>query len=242
MRDLTLYPAIDIRGGKCVRLKQGDYNQETVYGDSPLAMARTFSDAGATWIHTVDLDGAKAGKPVNEAAIAEIKKHLSVGVHVGGGIRSPEAVARYLQAGVDRVILGSSAISDPEFTKDMLKRYGSQIVIGIDVRDGYAAVEGWTKTSKIKAGTLALELAGYGAEMFIFTDISRDGMLAGPNITAITDFARAVGKPVIASGGVSRLDDIQTLAGQEQVAGAIIGKALYTGAVTMADALKAGVR
>jgi phosphoribosylformimino-5-aminoimidazole carboxamide ribotide isomerase len=239
MSAFTIYPAIDIRGGKCVRLLQGDYDQETVYGDSPLAMAQKFSDDGAAWIHTVDLDGAKEGNPINSEHIIEIKNHLPVQVEVGGGIRTKEAVDSYLQAGVDRVILGSSAISHPAFVKEMLARYGNKIAIGIDARDGYVAVEGWTKTSEMKAETLAAELAEQGAETFIFTDISRDGTLRGPNVEAIANLARLTGKDVIASGGVSNLADIEALSSHPEISGAIIGRALYTGAVRLKDALKA---
>ncbi|HEU5141457.1 MAG TPA: 1-(5-phosphoribosyl)-5-[(5-phosphoribosylamino)methylideneamino]imidazole-4-carboxamide isomerase [Bacillales bacterium] len=241
MSEFVLYPAIDIRGGKCVRLLQGDYDQETVYGDSPVDMARTFHEDGAEWIHTVDLDGAKKGEPINHELILDIKRQLPVKVQVGGGIRTEADVARYLESGVDRVILGSSAISDPDFVKEMLANYGARIAIGIDARDGYVAVEGWTKTSEIEAGTLALELVEHGAETFIFTDISKDGTLEGPNIEAIGNLARLTGKDVIASGGVSSVEDIENLNSEKEsgISGAIIGRALYTGAVTLRDALKA---
>ncbi|HET7522039.1 MAG TPA: 1-(5-phosphoribosyl)-5-[(5-phosphoribosylamino)methylideneamino]imidazole-4-carboxamide isomerase [Bacillales bacterium] len=241
MSPFTIYPAIDIRGGKCVRLLQGDYNKETVYADSPFAVAERFQQQGAKWIHMVDLDGAKKGTPVNAEHVVHVKNDLGVKVEIGGGIRTKEDVARYLEAGVDRVILGSSAISEPAFVKDMLSSYGSRIAIGIDARDGYVAVEGWTKTSKVKADELALQLIRHGAETFIFTDISKDGTLAGPNVTAISELARVTGKEVIASGGVSSLADLKALHAHSDagISGAIVGRALYTKAFTVAEALKA---
>ncbi|WNF36538.1 1-(5-phosphoribosyl)-5-[(5-phosphoribosylamino)methylideneamino]imidazole-4-carboxamide isomerase [Bacillaceae bacterium IKA-2] len=242
MNNFTIYPAIDILGGNCVRLIQGDYDQETVYGNSPLEMAKRFSEAGAEWIHTVDLDGAKLGKRVNHEHVIAIAKQLDVRVQVGGGIRTPEDVAAYVDNGVDRVILGSSAIKDPEFVKAMLKQYGAKIAIGIDARDGFVATEGWLETSKVTAEALGIELASHGAEVFIFTDISRDGMLLGPNTEAIAALARATGKEVIASGGMSTLDDINDLKKYESdgIGGAIIGKALYTNQFTLAEALERG--
>lgn len=241
MSKFTIYPAIDIRGGKCVRLLQGDYNKETVYGDSPLAMAKKFHDDGAEWIHMVDLDGAKKGEPVNVESILQVKKEMPVKVQVGGGIRTKENIERYLGAAVDRIILGSSAISDPDFVKEMLSKYGKQIAIGIDARDGYVAVDGWTKTSRVKAEALAQGLIEYGAETFIFTDISKDGTLTGPNVEAIEHLARLTGKEVIASGGVSQLADVEKLYCHRDagIAGAIIGRALYTEAVSLKEALKA---
>lgn len=239
MSRFTIYPAIDIRGGKCVRLLQGDYEQETVYGESPLAVARSFYQEGAKWIHMVDLDGAKEGRPVHMDLILQVKKELPLKVQVGGGIRSQEDVEHYLENGVDRIILGSSAISDPAFTKQMLQQYGSRVAIGIDSRNSYVAVDGWTKTSEVHVDTLALELVENGAETFIFTDISKDGTLAGPNIKAISDLARLTEKEVIASGGVSRLDDIEMLNSRTHagVSGVIIGKALYTKAFSLSEVL-----
>lgn len=235
----TVYPAIDIRGGKCVRLFQGDYNQETVYGDSPLAMAEKFKAEGATWIHLVDLDGAKERKRVNDAHVIEIAKNVDVNVQVGGGIRTEEDVEYYLENGVNRIILGSSAIQNPDFTKKMLKRYGEKIAIGVDARDGYVAVDGWLETSEVKAVDLAKELVEHGAEIFIFTDISKDGTLSGPNVKAIADLAEATEKQVIASGGISQLSDFDALLREREkgIEGAIVGKALYTNQFTLQDAL-----
>ncbi|WP_444684868.1 1-(5-phosphoribosyl)-5-[(5-phosphoribosylamino)methylideneamino]imidazole-4-carboxamide isomerase [Alkalicoccus luteus] len=240
MTDFTIYPAIDIRGGKCVRLLQGDYDQETVYGDSPFDMAAAFAEKGASWIHMVDLDGAKAGKPVNDAHVIRAAKELDANIQIGGGIRTEADITRYLEAGVARVILGSSAVADPEFASEMLEKYGSRIAIGIDARDGYAATHGWLETSQVRADELGKRLAEAGAETFIMTDISKDGMMSGPNVEAIASLGRATGKRVIASGGVSSMDDVKELASRsgDGISGAIIGKAIYTDALTLEDALK----
>lgn len=235
----TIYPAIDMRGGKCVRLMQGDYNKETVYGDSPFEMAKVFADEGATWIHMVDLDGAKVGKRLNYEHVLQVANNLDVQVQIGGGIRTEDDVAFYLENGVSRVILGSAAISHPDFVKDMLKKYGEKIAIGIDAKDGYVATEGWLNTSNVKATELGKELANAGAEVFIFTDIATDGMLSGPNLKANAEMAEATGKQVIASGGVSQLTDLVNLKQYEAagVTGAIVGKALYTKQFTVREAL-----
>lgn len=240
MSDFTLYPAIDMRNGKCVRLVQGDYDQETIYGDSPLDMARLFANEGAKWIHLVDLDGAKAGKRVNHEHVLAIASSLDVNVQIGGGIRTEEDVAFYLNNGVSRVILGSSAVSNPVFVKKMLAQYGEKIAIGIDARNGFVSTEGWLETSKVKAEELGQELAKEGAEVFIFTDIQMDGMLSGPNVESTVRLAEATGKQVIASGGVSAVSDLQKLSAQKQtgVSGAIIGKALYTKQFTLAEAFE----
>lgn len=240
MSDFTLYPAIDMRNGKCVRLVQGDYDQETIYGDSPLDMARRFANEGAKWIHLVDLDGAKAGKRVNHEHVLAIASSLDVNVQIGGGIRTEEDVAFYLNNGVSRVILGSSAVSNPVFVKKMLAQYGEKIAIGIDARNGFVSTEGWLETSEVKAEELGKELAKEGAEVFIFTDIQMDGMLSGPNVVSTVRLAEATGKQVIASGGVSAVGDLQKLSAQKQtgVSGAIIGKALYTKQFTLAEAFE----
>ena len=242
MSQFIIYPAIDMRGGKCVRLLQGDYNKETVYGDSPFEMAKTFDDQGASWIHMVDLDGAKAGKLVNHQHVIDAATKLAAKIQIGGGIRTEADVEFYLTKGVDRVILGSAAISNPEFVKKMLATYGEKIAIGIDAKDGYVSTEGWLNTSNVKATELGKELADAGAEVFIFTDIATDGMLSGPNVEAIVEMAKATKKQVIASGGVSSLKDLETLSEYEQdgVAGAIVGKALYTNQFSLTEALKVG--
>ncbi|MGD6961310.1 1-(5-phosphoribosyl)-5-[(5-phosphoribosylamino)methylideneamino]imidazole-4-carboxamide isomerase [Fictibacillus phosphorivorans] len=239
MNTFILYPAIDMRNGKCVRLMQGDYEQETIYGDSPFEMAKQFADQGAEWIHMVDLDGAKDGKKINHEHVLRVAKELSAKVQIGGGIRSMADVSYYLDGGVDRVILGSAAVSNPEFVREALQQYGgSKVAIGLDARDGFVATEGWLETSHIKAVDLAKRLVEEGAETFIFTDISKDGMLQGPNVEAIGEMANITGKEVIASGGVSSIADLVSLKADERnIAGAIIGKALYTNRFTLPEAL-----
>ncbi|MEC1438085.1 1-(5-phosphoribosyl)-5-[(5-phosphoribosylamino)methylideneamino]imidazole-4-carboxamide isomerase [Bacillus sonorensis] len=240
MSGFTLYPAIDMRNGKCVRLVQGDYAKETIYGDSPLEMASLFADEGAEWIHLVDLDGAKEGKRVNHRDVKAIAEKLNIKVQVGGGIRTEKDVDEYLSNGVERVILGSSAVSDPAFVKKMLKTYRRHIAIGLDARNGFVSTEGWLETSEVKAVELGRELAEEGTDVFIFTDIATDGMLSGPNIDSTVELAKATGKQVIASGGVSSLADLEALAARrsEGVGGAIVGKALYTNQFTVSKALE----
>ncbi|MGX1901543.1 1-(5-phosphoribosyl)-5-[(5-phosphoribosylamino)methylideneamino]imidazole-4-carboxamide isomerase [Thermolongibacillus altinsuensis] len=241
MAAFTIYPAIDMRGGKCVRLLQGNYQKETVYGDSPFEMARLFVEQGAAWIHMVDLDGAKEGKRINDRFVLEVAKKLNVNVQIGGGIRTEEDIVYYLENGVARVILGSAAIANPPFVKEMLKKYGEHIAIGIDAKNGFVATEGWLNTSHVKATELGKELAEAGAQTFIFTDIATDGMLSGPNVQAVAEMARVTGKNVIASGGVSSLADVKILQefAEDGIVGAIVGKALYTNQFTLAQALEA---
>ncbi len=236
----TIYPAIDMRDGKCVRLVQGDYDQETVYGDSPFDMAKSFVDQGAEWIHMVDLDGAKDGQRVNDRFVIEAAQKLNAKVQIGGGIRTEEDVKHYLDNGVDRVIIGSLAVKEPELVKQWLRTYGEKIAIGLDAKNGYVATHGWLETSSVKAVDLAREFAEAGAETFIFTDIANDGMLSGPNTEATAELARATGKSVIASGGVSSLDDLRELAKfqKDGLSGAICGKSIYTGRFTVKQALE----
>ncbi len=236
----TIYPAIDMRGGKCVRLLQGDYNQETVYGDSPFDMAKSFADAGAEWIHMVDLDGAKDGKRVNDRFVIEAAQKLDGKVQIGGGIRTEEDILHYLNNGVSRVIIGSVAVSNPEFAIEMIQKYGEKIAIGLDAKDGYVATHGWLDTSSVTAVELGKRLAEAGAETFIFTDIATDGMLSGPNLLAVEKLAVETGKSVIASGGVSELADLRALKELvgKGVSGAIVGKAIYEGRFSVPEALK----
>lgn len=240
MSSFTIYPAIDIRGGRCVRLIQGDYNQETVYNDDPVAVAAGFAEQGASYVHLVDLDGAKAGQPVNHELIGRIASQLNIPVQVGGGLRTLADVEKLLGLGVSRLIIGTAAIEDRHFTETVLGTYGDRVAIGIDARNGYVATRGWLETSEVKAEELAAELASKGAETFIFTDISRDGMMQGPNIEAIAAIAQASGKQVIASGGVTVLDDLVKLAERrnEGISGAIVGKAIYTGKIDLKEALQ----
>ncbi|MDZ5474139.1 1-(5-phosphoribosyl)-5-[(5-phosphoribosylamino)methylideneamino]imidazole-4-carboxamide isomerase [Bacillus sp. 31A1R] len=236
----TIYPAIDMRGGKCVRLLQGDYNKETVYGDSPFHMAEQFATAGSDWIHMVDLDGAKDGKKVNDTYVIQAAQQLKAKVQIGGGIRTEEDILHYLNNGVARVIIGSIAVSNPEFAIDMIRKYGSQIVVGLDAKDGYVATHGWLDTSEVRAVDLGKRFADAGAETFIFTDIATDGMLSGPNLKAVEQLAIETGKEVIASGGVSQLADLVALKelADKGVKGAIVGKAIYEGRFTVEEALK----
>ncbi|MEH7413739.1 1-(5-phosphoribosyl)-5-[(5-phosphoribosylamino)methylideneamino]imidazole-4-carboxamide isomerase [Neobacillus drentensis] len=234
---LTIYPAIDMRGGKCVRLLQGDYDKETIYGDSPFEMAKSFAAAGAEWIHMVDLDGAKDGKRVNDRFVIEAAQNLDAKVQIGGGIRSEEDILHYLENGVDRVIIGSIAVSNPEFAIEMIEKYGAKIAVGIDAKNGYVATHGWLDTSSVKAIELGKRFADAGAETFIFTDIATDGTLAGPNIDAVWELAEVTGKNVIASGGVSSLADLQAIA-KKGIRGAIVGKALYENRFTLKEALE----
>ena len=233
----TIYPAIDMRGGNCVRLLQGDYNKETVYGDSPFDMASQFAETGAQWIHMVDLDGAKDGKRVNDRFVIQAAKELKAQVQIGGGIRTEADILHYLENDVDRVIIGSIAVSNPEFATEMIRKYGAKIAVGIDAKDGFVATHGWLDTSKVRAVELGKRFADAGAETFIFTDIATDGTLAGPNIQAVLEMQEATGKTVIASGGVSSLADLKAIAAKG-ISGAIVGKALYENRFTLDEALK----
>ncbi|WP_037285835.1 1-(5-phosphoribosyl)-5-[(5-phosphoribosylamino)methylideneamino]imidazole-4-carboxamide isomerase [Saccharibacillus sacchari] len=241
MTAFTIYPAIDIRGGKCVRLLQGDYAQETVFNESPLNAAKQWENLGGQFVHLVDLDGAKEGRPVNHELIGQIASALNVPVQIGGGLRTFEDVKLLLSLGVSRVILGTAAIEDKAFTEKVLAEYGDKAAIGIDARNGFVATRGWLETSEVRAEDLAKELAAKGAETFIFTDISRDGMMQGPNVEAILSLAKASGKTVIASGGVTVQGDLERLAAHvnDGIGGAIVGKALYTGNIDLASALAA---
>ncbi|MFJ7728345.1 1-(5-phosphoribosyl)-5-[(5-phosphoribosylamino)methylideneamino]imidazole-4-carboxamide isomerase [Neobacillus sp. NPDC097160] len=235
----TIYPAIDMRGGNCVRLLKGDYDQETIYGDSPFDMAQSFAASGTEWIHMVDLDGAKDGMRVNDRfVITAAQKLNNVNIQIGGGIRSEEDILHYLENGVNRVIIGSIAVSKPDFAIEMIKKYREKIAIGIDAKDGYVATHGWIETSALKAVELGKRFADAGAETFIFTDIATDGTLAGPNITAVCEMAEVTGKNIIASGGVSSLADLRALSTAKGVSGAIVGKALYENRFTLKEALE----
>ena len=242
--DFTIYPAIDMRGGKCVRLLQGDYGQETVYGDSPFEMAKSFADLGARWIHMVDLDGAKEGNPVNGQHVLKAARELeNVFIQVGGGIRNEKQVASYLDNGVARVILGSVAAREPEFATRMIQKYPGRIAIGLDGKSGKVATDGWLKTSDWTVVDLGKYFADKGAEWFIFTDIANDGMLNGPSIEATAELARETGKNIIASGGMSKLEDITMLKKyhSDGIEGVIIGKALYEKRFTLPQALAKAV-
>ncbi|MFT8390800.1 MAG: 1-(5-phosphoribosyl)-5-[(5-phosphoribosylamino)methylideneamino]imidazole-4-carboxamide isomerase [Sporolactobacillus sp.] len=235
-----LYPAIDLLNGCCVRLFQGDYAQSTVYDRSPIAVAQSFASQGAKWIHVVDLDGAKSGIPANQELICRMAEQTDCAIEVGGGIRTMETIDTYLSRGARRVILGSSAISDPSFTRAALRKYGSAIAIGLDVRDGKVAVEGWLERSETTPMQLAKELIAAGARHFIYTDISKDGAMGGTDRQGAVALAEAIGLPVVVSGGVHSLAELKRViaCGAQRISGAIIGKALYTGAVQLDEAEK----
>ena len=234
-----IIPAIDLQGGKCVRLVQGDFDQSTVYGDDPAGMARRWEAAGATRIHVVDLDGAREGGPRQLAVVSEIVKAVSVPVQLGGGLRTVDDIAAALDAGVERVMVGTKAIEDPSFVDVALARFGEVVGIGIDARDGRVAVRGWVDVSDVDALDLARSMAERGVRTIVYTDISRDGMLIGPNVEAMRKMAEAVPSvAVIASGGVGRPQDILDLASTGTV-GVIVGKAIYTGNVDLAASIAA---
>lgn len=233
---MILYPAIDIKDGKCVRLSQGSFAAVTVYSDHPLEMALKWEECGAQWLHTVDLDGARSGGPVNMGIVGDIAARVKMKVQMGGGIRNMGTIERALEAGISRVILGTSAVKDPNLVKEALGKYPGSIVIGIDARDEMVAIEGWEKLSTFTAVEFAKRMVDLGAGCIIYTDISTDGMMKGPNLSAMEKMAGATGIDIIASGGVSSLSDILALK-ETGVAGAIIGKALYTGSLDLAEAI-----
>jgi len=237
---MIIFPAIDIRDGKCVRLTEGRFDQETIFADEPVDMAVRWANEGAEYLHVVDLDGALAGKPVNMAAIAKIIAAVGIPVQLGGGIRTLDNVKECLDAGVQRVILGSVAVRQPDLVAEACRRYGDRIVVGIDARDGIAAVEGWGVAGGIKAEELAQKMAQVGVARIIYTDISRDGMLSGVNVAATASLAKAAGIPVIASGGVRDMADIEAIKAAESagIEGVIVGKAIYMGNLQLGDALK----
>jgi phosphoribosylformimino-5-aminoimidazole carboxamide ribotide isomerase len=238
---MIIFPAIDIRGGKCVRLTEGRFDQETVFADNPVDMAVRWLTEGAQFLHVVDLDGALAGKPVNVDAISAIVRTVDIPVQLGGGIRTLDSIEQILAAGVQRVILGSVAVRQPELVKAACQKFGERIVVGIDARDGQVAVDGWGITGGIGAEELAQKMAAVGVARIIYTDISRDGTLTGVNVTATAALAQAAGIKVIASGGVSGMADILAVKAAEAdgIEGVIVGKAIYTGNLTLQEALSA---
>ena len=239
---MLLIPAIDLKDGKCVRLKQGDMNDSTTFGEDPAAMARRWLDAGARRLHLVDLNGAFAGKPVNEAAIKAIIKEVGdeIPVQLGGGIRDLDTIERYLDGGLSYVIIGTAAVKNPGFLKDACSAFGGHIIVGLDAKDGKVATDGWSKLSGHEVVDLAKKFEDYGVEGVIYTDIGRDGMLSGINIEATVKLAQALTVPVIASGGLSNLADIEQLCAVESegVEGVICGRAIYSGDLDFAGAQK----
>lgn len=235
---MILYPAIDLKEGRCVRLIRGDMEQATIFNDDPAAQAASFAEAGASWLHLVDLDGAFAGKPVNAAAVEAIVSEVGIPVQLGGGIRTLETIENWLDRGVKRVILGTVAVKDPDLVMRACRMFPGQVAVGIDARGGRVAVEGWAEETDVLAVDLARNFADVGVDAIIYTDIDRDGVLQGANIPATAELARAVSIPVIASGGVSSLTDIRGLMTEKTIAGAIIGRALYDGRIDLRQALE----
>lgn len=238
---MDVIPAIDLLGGRCVRLYQGDYEQSEVFAEDPLTVAIAWAEQGARWLHLVDLDGAKTGEPVNLSVIAKIVETLNIPVQVGGGLRTQARVASFLEMGVARVILGTVAVENPDLVAQLCQTYPDQIVVGIDAREGMVATRGWLETSEVSAIALGQRVASEGAAAIIYTDIQRDGTLQGPNLPLLRQMAEAVSVPVIASGGVSNLTDILSLLALEPmgVSGVIVGKALYTGNLSLTEAIRA---
>jgi len=236
---VILYPAIDLKGGHCVRLIRGDMAQATVFNEDPAAQARDFAAAGAQWLHLVDLDGAFAGRPVNTEAVEAILAAVDIPAQLGGGIRDLGTVETWLGRGVRRVILGTAAVRNPDLVVEACRRWPGCVAVGIDARGGRVAVEGWAQETDLHAGDLARRFVDAGVAAIVFTDIERDGVLQGVNIASTASLARAVPIPVIASGGVSTLDDIRALAADGGIAGAIIGRALYDGRIDLKEALAA---
>ena len=238
MTAFTVYPAIDLKGGRCVRLRRGDMADATVYGDDPGAQAAAWQAAGFSWLHVVDLDGAFAGRAVNDAAVASILARVTIPVQLGGGIRDRAAIDRWLAAGVRRVILGSIAARDPALVRDACAACPGAIVIGIDARDGRVATEGWATVGTLTATELAARYADAGAAAIIYTDVGRDGMLGGVDLHGTAALSRATNIPVIASGGIGSLADLAAVRALDGVAGVVVGRALYDGRISPADALK----
>ena len=250
---MIILPAIDIKNGQCVRLYQGDYARVTTYDTDPVQVALRWQQAGASWLHVVDLDGAARGEPVNLALIAAIRAATSLHIEVGGGIRTLDHIERVLALGVERVILGTIALTDRALLENAVQRWGERIVVGLDARDGFVAISGWRETSAVRATTLAEELCTSGVRRFIYTDIARDGTLSGPNLPALQEMQMTLASPeisyshetsqnrlkpcsLIASGGVRSLDDVRNIVALD-IEGVIIGKALYTGAIDLAKAI-----
>lgn len=239
---MIVFPAIDLLGGRAVRLAQGDYERVTVYNEDPVAQAREFAEAGAEWIHVVDLDGAHDGVPGNTGVIERIVGEVGIPVQTGGGIRTIDTLTRLANVGANRMVLGTKLATDPDFVREAVGRFGGErIVAGIDARDGHVAVQGWREGTATPAAELVAELRDLGVRHLVYTDISRDGMQTGINVDAYEEIAETAGFPVIASGGVSTLDDFRELAalGPDVIEGAITGRALYEGAFKLKHAIRA---
>lgn len=234
---MIIFPAIDLRGGKCVRLIQGDFDKETIYSDDPQATALKWQSMGAKFIHVVDLDGARAGSPQNLDAIKKILNAVEIPIEVGGGIRTLDDMDKLLSLGVRRVILGSIAVENPALVKEAVQKFGDKIVVGIDARNGFVAVHGWEKSSNVKSVELAKKIVAVGVKTIIYTDISKDGMLSGVNAEDFTELAKESGAEIVASGGVKSIEDIRALK-SAGISGVIVGKAIYTGSLDLKTAIE----
>ena len=236
---MQIWPAIDLRGGKCVRLQQGDYGRETVFGEDPAAMAGHWVDEGAECLHLVDLDGARDGRPGNLASVEAILQAVDVPCELGGGIRSEEVIAELLELGIERLVVGTRALKEPDWFRRTCRRFPGKLVVGIDARDGRVATDGWLETSDVAAVELARQFEGEPLAAIVYTDIATDGMMVGPNVSAMAEMQAAVDLPVVASGGITTGEDVARLAAVP-MAGCIIGRALYEGRLTLPEAIRAG--
>lgn len=235
---MLIFPAIDLYGGKAVRLYKGDYNQMTVYNDNPLAVADDFRNQGATCLHIVDLEGAKTGETPNIDTVKALAEKSGLFTEIGGGIRNIETADRYIEAGVDRIILGTAAVKDEAFLTEAVRKYGDKVAVGVDLKDGYVAIKGWTEKSEYDAYTFCEKMQKTGVTTLIITDISKDGAMQGTNLELYRDLSEKFSMQITASGGVSSLDDVKNLAKMNMYA-AIIGKAYYTGAISIKEAVEA---
>lgn len=233
---MQIYPAIDIIDGKAVRLSQGSFNDVTVFNDTPADAAKDWVDAGATYIHIVDLDGARYGKTFVIDIIKDIKSKYDIKIETGGGVRTMKDIDDRIEAGASRVIIGTAAVKNPELVKDAVKKYGDKIAVGVDAKNGMVAISGWEEVSDISAADLCLKMKEYGVNTVIYTDISKDGMMCGPNIESTKDLIEKTGMDIIASGGVSKMEDIENV-NNINAAGVIIGKALYNGALNLKEVI-----
>ncbi len=234
---MQIWPAIDLLGGKCVRLQQGDYGRETVFSDDPVAMALKFQAAGAKFLHLVDLDGARDGRPTNHDIVREIVAAVDMQCELGGGIRSQETIDNLFATGLERLVLGTAALKDPEWLRQMTDTYPGRLVLGIDARDGFVATQGWLEVSDVRATDLVTQFRDVPLAAIVYTDIATDGMLNGPNVPEMAKMQKQVSMPVVASGGVTTVEDIRALA-HAGLAGAIVGRALYQGTMNLSEAIE----